>query len=249
VGGPLNIGPESVDAYKPSLRLDSEGNPLVAWSAKEGDERIAVRRWGPSGWQALGPTTVAPGTAWGLELAGGTPILLSQRYVDFLHAVLEVRRWTGSTWESLGAPLGEQRAVAPQVRADAAGNLFLAWLEEPTQEPYISRLRVARWSGTAWEALGPDVAVSDDTYSPGVPALELDAEGRPLVAWSHASQTGQSLRVARWTGQDWNVKAVAESPIPGSNGWYTIGFHPDEGVVVAWTPHESEKLRVLRMQP
>lgn len=249
LGGPLNIGPESVDAYKPSLRLDPEGNPLVAWSEKNGDERIAVRRWGPSGWQALGPTTVAPGTAWGLELAGGTPILLSRRFVDSSSVVLEVRRWTGSTWELLGAPLGK-RAIAPQVRADAAGNLFLAWLDESEESPYISRIRVVRWSGTAWDALGADVAVSDNNHHLGVPALDLDAEGRPLVAWIHGAQTSQSLRVARWNGEDWNVKAVDEAPVPGSTqGWSTIGFHPDEGVVVAWTPHESLRLRVRRVLP
>jgi hypothetical protein len=179
---------------------------------------------------------------------GNTPVLVSQRFLDDgLHVVIEVRRWTGSTWENLGAPIGE-RAIAPQVRADAAGNLYLAWLEEGTY-PAPSRLQVVRWSGTAWEALGSDVAVSSgDTYL-GVPALELDAEGRPLVAWIH-SQTTQGLRVARWTGQDWSVKVVEESTVPGSSGgWVTMGFHPAQGVVVAWTPHESMKLRVLRVLP
>lgn len=249
LGGPLNIGPETFDAYKPSLRLDAEGNPIVAWSETASEKQIAVRRWGPSGWQALGPTPVAPGTAWGLELAGNTPILVSQRLLDSgTRAVIEVRRWTGSTWESLGAPLGG-RAVAPQVRADAAGNLFLAWLDEGSESPYLSRIRVARWSGTAWEALGADVVVSDASSYLGTPALELDAEGRPLVAWAHAQQT-QSLRVARWTGAEWNVKVVEDSTFPGSSsGWVAIAFHPTEGAVVTWVPHETAKLRVVRVLP
>lgn len=249
LGSPLNISGDSYDAYKPSLRLDSEGNPIVAWSEQDGgDAKIAVRRWGPTGWQALGPTTIASGTAWGLELVGNAPVLVSQRWMeDGMHVLLEVRRWTGTTWESLGKPLGE-RAIAPQVRADAMGNLYLAWLEEGTY-PAPSRIQVARWSGTAWEALGADVAVADGQTYLGVPALELDAEGRPLVAWIH-SQAKQALRVARWTGQDWSVKVVEESTAPGSSGgWITMSVHPDQGVVVAWTPHESMKLRVLRVVP
>jgi len=255
VGEPLNINAQTRDAYKPSLRLDSEGNPLVAWSEQATGPQLAVRRWGPGGWQALGPNPIAEGTAWGLELMGDTPVLMSHRDEDYGRLkTIDVRRWTGSTWEKLGDSVGVQ-VVAPQMRADAAGNLVLAWLEDGvgyTNPPIPDRLQVARWSGTAWEAL-PDVAVTVGDDSVSIPALDLDAEGRPLVAWNHYEDNTQSLRVARWTGQEWNVTVVEEvsAPLLGwfSKGSSTIGFHPTEGVVVAWTPEKSKPLRVLRLLP
>ena len=249
LGTPLNIGPDTNDASKPSLQLDAEGNPLVAWSEKSGgDAQIAVRRWNASAWQALGAATVAPGSVWSLTLAANAPVLVSQRRTfdaEGEHLTLEVRRWTGSTWENLGSPLGV-RAIAPQVRADAAGHLFLAWLDEG-QYPDPARLRLLQWSGTAWEPLGTDVTVSQGDSRPGAPELVIDAEGRPLVAWLHAGVT-QSLRVARWTGQDWSVKVVEDSTRPGSSdGWCALAFHPVEGAVVAWTPGTQAPLRVLRI--
>ncbi len=253
LGGPLNISPETRDAYKPSLRLDSEGNPLVAWSEQSGGSLLAVRRWGPGGWEALGPTPIAAGTGWGLELAGNTPILLSHRSEDYGRLqVIDVRRWNGSVWENLGDPVGED-VVAPQLRADAAGNLVLAWLQQGGLDA-PDRLRVARWSGTAWEALGPEVAVGSDEVSLGVPGLALDAEGQPLVSWIQEQGNSGSLRVARWTGQDWSVKEIEKRGLPlldfnYGHGSATLEFHPAEGGVVAWNPYGSRELRVLRFRP
>jgi hypothetical protein len=253
LGGPLNIGPNTSDAYKPSLRLDSEGNPLVAWSEQDRGPQLAVRRWGPGGWEALGPTPIAAGTGWGLELAGNTPILLSHRAEDYGRIrVIDVRRWNGSAWENLGGPVGED-AVAPQLRTDAAGNIVLAWLEQGGLGS-SDRLRVARWSGAAWEALGPDVAVGNDETGLGAPGLVLDAEGQPLVCWIQVQGSFESLRVARWTGQDWNVKEIEKRKLPlldftYDHGSSRIGFHPAEGGVVAWTPSGSRELRVLRLLP
>jgi hypothetical protein len=253
LGGPLNIGPNTSDAYKPSLRLDSEGNPLVAWSEQSGGPQLAVRRWGPAGWEALGSTPIATGTAWGLELAGNTPILVSHRSEDYNRIqFIEVRRWNGSTWEMLGDPVGEN-AIAPQLRADAAGNLVLAWLQQGGLDA-PDRLRVARWSGTAWEALGPEVAVGNDKTNLGVPGLALDAEGQPLVSWIQEQGGSNSLWVARWTGQDWSVKEIEKRSLPlldldYGHGSATLEFHPAEGGVVAWIPYGSPELRVLRLLP
>lgn len=54
MGGALN-GTSTGSAFKPSLALDGDGRPVVAWQESDGfNENIYVRRWTGTDWQTVG---------------------------------------------------------------------------------------------------------------------------------------------------------------------------------------------------
>lgn len=151
-----------------------------------------------------------------------------------------VSRWTGSTYQRLGGPLGDAGSTNPTVVVDATGEPLVAFIQ-PHPASNRSRVRVRRWSGTAWTEVGGLVGL--DGYEAQAVAATLDRQGRPVLAVALFLPDAMDARihVYRLNGQIWEQvgDAVAALGSDARNLWGTlnslgIAVDPTDRIVVAW---------------
>ncbi len=78
---------------------------------------------------------------------------------------------------------------------------------------------------------------ADATQAAGAPAIEVDATGKPVVAWIE----GGAVQVRRWDGAAWQALAAVDSK--GAEGVPVLA-RDDQGVLLGWK--EPTGLRVAR---
>ncbi|MBM4112495.1 MAG: hypothetical protein FJ253_03840, partial [Phycisphaerae bacterium] len=159
----------------PSLFVGGEFTSAGALAAS----RIA--RWNDGAWSELGSgmnsavyslAVVDDGTGGGPALHAGGLFVIANGVV-----VSRIAKWTGATWSDLAA--GTDNAVLAMIgfddgRGDGAALFAAGWF---TNAGGVRALRVSRWNGSAWSALGTGLngtvramAIFDDGLGGG-PAL------------------------------------------------------------------------------
>ncbi|TSC27605.1 Ig-like domain-containing protein [Corallococcus sp. Z5C101001] len=129
---------------------------------------------------------------------------------------VHVKRWTGSTWEYIGAPLSPRttgNALECVLQVDSAGVPTVMWHEKPQDNAHQWEAR--RWNGLAWEALGPPL-----TPHPNSRGLRWQfAQGRnshPTFVLEEQRTGTHELLVQQWNGSSWSVVGSAISLLNGS---------------------------------
>lgn len=205
-GGPLSMTRQGGDA-RPVLALDRANKPVVAWADYSSDrtfDGINVRRWNGSSWEELGSAVDANPSA-STEVSQPRLILdasdnpvIAWCETDGTAYNVHVRRWTGTTWESLGGTLsavpGATNAGSPDLAMDGHGNIFITWLEEASDKSYSAN-HIFEWTGTDWESLGAPILQADINAS-----LAVDSSGTPFMAWASgdASSSTAAIRIHRY---------------------------------------------------
>jgi hypothetical protein len=140
------VAPSAV-AYQPSLALEPDGTPLVAWS---GSDVIEVRRWANGAWQAVGqpiPAStggrahlVVPALALG---ASGQPVLAWSA-----PGRLEVWALREGSWvrlEQFLHPISDETTPWPVfLRAEGTGSPLMAWIRRDASDRARGSLGVYR---------------------------------------------------------------------------------------------------------
>lgn len=169
--------------------------------------------------------------------------------------LMHVRRWTGKGWEKMALPVPDEsfQADEPVLRFDASGTLFLLW--NMASHLPDRRVLVARWDGTRWAPLGEPLGGTRPKTTAGEGMMELDLQGRPVVAWVETSPTkddgtpgDRSLHAARWNGTAWERlgRAVVASRFTGAE---PVLANDAEGKVwLAWALESTKQgeLRAVR---
>ena len=103
-----------------------------------------------------------PSVAVGAE---GRPVVVYAEQLSGGNGPIVVKRWTGSTWQTLSGITGIGHGRTPQIRISSTGTHYVAWLQydgEPVEAQVHLLRRTA--SGTTWQPLaGSDASV----VSPG----------------------------------------------------------------------------------
>jgi hypothetical protein len=207
------------DASYPSLKINSSGNPIVAWrelNAANTVYDILVKRWDSttSTWSFLGTTLNVAGSAdssngpsLGLDSAGIPLVAWGEQDGN-----IYVKKWdeATSTWTQLGTTLDNNvndYAYNPSLAVDSGGNPVVAWSEFTTSNYNIY---VKRWEGTAWVTLGStlDKLVSNDADNA---SIALTSTGEPIVAWREYVGSDYNIYVKRWNGTTW--LSVGSGPV------------------------------------
>jgi hypothetical protein len=146
----LSVFAENAALY-PSLAASGGGWLAVAWNELDTDhnlDRVFVQRWPGDAWPALGGMLNSheetdawmPSVAIGDE---GLPVVTFSERDDLGPPgewVALVKRWSGSTWESVGGVLNVDEAGAalyPAVALSASGDPVVAWSE--SSSIYVKR--------------------------------------------------------------------------------------------------------------
>ncbi|MGI4864746.1 MAG: IPT/TIG domain-containing protein [Janthinobacterium lividum] len=208
------------------------GTFTTAYAVAGNQPLLRVARWTGTAWNGLGNGTTAA-TASNNGVSGtvnALAVLGSDLYVGGTFATAYavagsqplnyVARWTGSAWQGLGngttAATATNNGVNNTVNALAVlgsdlyvgGNFTTAYAVAGSQ----SLLRVARWTGSAWQGLGNGTTaatasnngVNNVVYALAVVGSDLYVGGNFTTAYAVAGSQALNY-VARWDGTAWNA--------------------------------------------
>jgi hypothetical protein len=198
-----------------SLGVDRNGNPVVAFTQLG---KLYVKRWSGGAWTQLGDTLNFDPTQDALEptLAldtSGNPVVAWQESFDNRSAYrVYVKRWTPQGWALYSGALNlvaTQSATAPALALEANGAPVVAWSED---EGGTKRVFVKRWQSGAWTTLGAAVNASP-IHDAERPALAIDRDGRPVLAWQEYNGQQFQIFVKGWNGAGWQAPNNNAAPL------------------------------------
>lgn len=187
--GPWN-GDPARSASAPALRAAGDGSLVLAWREEiaPGEHALLVRRLPPGGaWSPpLGGTLSlaarAPSRPSLALLPDGSPLVAWSEPVDGVEVAV-VRRWTGDAWAAEGEPVSAGALLAsrdPSVGV-AGATVWLATVDEGL----VDAVRVRRLDPGGWTPVG--APLGDPAVAGRDPVLEVDAAGRPNVAFAQGN--------------------------------------------------------------
>jgi hypothetical protein len=256
-GGPI----DKYLSEHPSLALDGNGNPAVAWheSPWSGDREICFLFWNGTDWDRLGDSTYAPEGCVSSDdnnsehpsLAfdgNGHPVVAWQNMKPNSGYEIFLKRWNGSEWVELsgsassgGISDNTGSSEHPSLVLDGDGNPVVAWQDDTSSDFMTYEIYLLKWNGTAWEELSGSASaggVSANEGSSEHPSLALDDKGNPVVAWQDATSGQYEIYLRRWNGVEWEELDGSSSGGGVSNST-AASFSPSvvtgEGIIcVAW---------------
>ena len=136
--------------------------------------------------------------------ASGNPTMVWREAVAGGTYNIYVKKWDGTTWNSLGGSLNispTKNADYQVLALDSGGFPIVAWNEF---DGTSNNIYVKKWNGTAWALVGTTFLDVNSNQPATNPSLALDSSGFPTVAWSEKDATSYNIYVKKWNGTVWN---------------------------------------------
>src|SRR5690606_21474677 len=127
-----------------------------------------------------------------------------------------VMKWDGDTWTQIGGYFtgGLYGPACTAIAFDRDGNLYAGGTFTAVEGHAAGY--VARWNGSAWEALGDGLS-SEARAAPGVPSPGRDAEGALYAGGDFNQPAGAPANhVARWDGTAWSPLGAGLAGVVGA---------------------------------
>ncbi|RKI70047.1 hypothetical protein D7X55_10445, partial [Corallococcus sp. AB049A] len=140
-------------SWSPTIAVDSNGRPWVAWSESASmpttDGRIQWARWEGTKWTS--PETVSASSTGNadpvLSMSTGSPYVLAWSGITGAERSIFVSRWVAGGWQSIAEPLNALAttgtpASGPSIAMDSDGRPLIAWTEEDATAASIYAFRL-----------------------------------------------------------------------------------------------------------
>jgi lysophospholipase L1-like esterase len=261
---PVQSRPQAWDR-SPSVAV-AGGVPWLAWSSAErsdpGVHRIYVSRWLEGRWTE--PEAVPSGgvfsaacarcgnaTEPNLAAAPDGSLWLAWVGFDGTDDEIYAQHWDGGSWSlpvRVSADDGDPALYdrQPRLAVGEDGRPWLVWTGH--QSGVDDEIYASHWTGVRWTS--EQMVSADDTAVDDSPAVALDAQGRPWVAWQGRVDDGTNtyLRIltshqdaARFT---WTGEEVASSPLSAPVDEVRPALSPDGGgrLHLTWIARGDEGL-------
>lgn len=273
MGGFLNVNPRFPAAYT-SLALNASGNPVVAFTEKNPDQRgkvfgsgkLYVKQFDGRAWAQVGPSpsksenTVSDTATLRLDTKSLPVVAWHEIPPDFNADLFYMSRWNGSRWVTV-----DWGTLNVDISSGSRSRTFILRGDEPilaySKQLYLSgegyynfQLYVGTWAGSYWRPMGiqgrsergeGSLNQSRDNWA-GAGHLALDSLGNPVVAYNETGG-GFNVFVQRWDGTSWQGYGAS---VNGDSG---LGYRPQirmdaqDNPVVGWLENSGAlQMRVAR---
>jgi len=234
------------NSFEPALTVDSLGRPVLAWTARPGNnDEIWVRRFDGATWAEVGSGSAQAGGISNTPSMSGNPVIVATPneglvvvWEDLSGGRQQIygTQWTGFAWTTLGANSTSGMGISnssgsgssPSLAVDSSGQPVLAW------EDSSGGIYVKRWSGTTWDEVGAGSATGDGIsaalVSVGIPRIFGMADGKLAASWLFYDH---GLGAALFDGTAWTEMGSGSRVAPGIAS-------ADDGVAQAWVGNPGE---------
>ena len=170
-------------------------------------------------------------------LGSSAPVQTSARTLD------------AAQWVSTGSTLAAGVAPhQPSMVLDRNRLPVVAYIERLAGD--VGRLYVKRFDGQVWQIVGGSALNAGSNTGASDPALALDEQDQPIIAFSQGNGTVQNIFVARYRAGAWAIVQDAARPFDPLNAQAgSRGIRPAilyslyAGIVVAWVEDDALKVR------
>jgi len=222
--GSANISNDKWGSMYPSLRLDTSGNPHIAWKNYDisGDDYdIYYLKWNGVAWvDADGSGQESINVSSNTEYSGYPSLFLDSSgnphiaWYDDTSGNNDIYylKWNGVAWvdadgsgqESINISNNGGDSLTPSLYLDIGDNPHIAWKDYASRNYEIYYLK---WNGIEWvdaDGSGQEsINISNTSGDSGNPSLYLDSSGNPHIAWSDASLGKHEIYYLKWNGAVW----------------------------------------------
>jgi hypothetical protein len=143
-----------------------------------------------AGFHAVGDTLNVDGTRDAVDTSmadiGGVPYVAWRETTGILGGLIFVKRFDGTSWVPVGGSLNVDatKGAGFPIMTSVAGVPYVTWQESDGAK---FQIRVARFNGTSWDAVGPSLNV--DTAQAGTEPSIASVGGVPYVTWAESIAT------------------------------------------------------------
>ncbi len=229
----MGLGSNSGDTYDPSLALDAQGMPHVAYyNYNQGKLRYASLGTSWSS-EEVAPTGSANWHWWSALVIDGN----GQPYVAYhltgCNVMVATRPLTKTAWDVTKL---EGSAATMSLALDGAGKLHLAYTVTSSNAASPGEIKLASNASGAWQ--NPGTKVGDGHYT----SLAVDEKGKHHLAWYDTA--GQKLRYAT----DASGSFVLEYPDPTlqAGEFPSLVRRPDGTLLIAYYDRAKGDLKLAR---
>jgi hypothetical protein len=216
----INIYALAQDSYVPILRLDTSGNPHIAWIYMLPGVfyHIYYLYWNGSAWvdadgtgqesirvpSSFGYTVTNPSLS--LDTSGNPYIAWSEgTLLDYDICYLY---WNGSAWVDADGTGQESKKIFndaswasdPSLYLDTLGNPHIVWSNS-------GEIYYLYWNGSAWvdaDGTGQEsINISNNGGASSTPSLFLDTSSNPHITWSDNTPGNYDIYYLKWNGSAW----------------------------------------------
>jgi hypothetical protein len=255
------VSQNSGSSVTPTMKLGDNAAPTLAWRdntsaypevyalAFNGSAFVELGAGSASGAGVSNSRAVAQTPALSLTPAG--LVWLAWQDTAANSPDVYALQFNGSTWEEISpnsaarGGLSDTGAMegSPQLAIDSVGRAVLAWTDTSSG---LAQIYVRRFDGAVWQELGGLSAqaggISNSSAGASAPALALDTDGNPMLAWVDSASGVAEIVVARLNGSTWQnlgtvpthpgtlgVFGAASAPVIASDafGWPIVAWQQD----------------------
>ena len=257
LGGALNRNLK-FNSFDIALDLDKQNRPVVAWTERSnisdgkvsGPGKVYAARWDGKTWQQLGdspskrPSSASDLPVMKLDPQGNPVMAWNELSPDFNGNSVFVDRWDGKAWlevdrGSLSSDVSSA-SRSMDLAVTSTGEPILAWsrqLFDPNRGTLDFNVFVGPFGGVTWNRAGGSLNIDPERYA-GSPALKLDSQNRPIVAFTEAS-SGFDVFVKRWTGSAWAQLGETVNGRTGLANSPRLALDGNGNPTVAWLENQG----------
>ncbi|WP_181791353.1 Ig-like domain-containing protein [Myxococcus llanfairpwllgwyngyllgogerychwyrndrobwllllantysiliogogogochensis] len=226
-----------------SHAFDAAGNLVATWSLYASNLHwLYVKRYESGEWKTYGQNHIAFSNQGSLHDnslildSAGNPIVAWTQPGSSGSSTVQVKRWTGTQWESLGEHVEVDASMPqkahPHLEWAPSGQPAIAWSE--SEFTVANTVCAAEWATNNWSPLGNCFNARDTSNYVTNPVLKYTRSKVPTIAWVATGATENTIHVSQFLNNTWTVLDAEDHNIQVQEPYVSLAFGPTDQPILTW---------------